>query len=185
MHRERFGDQDHAVFEVPLPDRQSVFMRFHIARHMNDSSAVVIVDTDKFLALWRKEPHSIHREQAHGNPSTWPNDRKYALAAQGFSYGSGNPVPLAHVSFDTGIVTKTSYTFLKFGKKVVNTTVPFVMFSNGVTRTIWLLTNGCLAFPIECELPRATELFRRAGAPGSRLLTMNDLYRLPEAATGP
>ncbi|WP_123103016.1 plasmid fertility inhibition factor family protein [Acidithiobacillus sulfuriphilus] len=146
------------IFSVPLPNHPPVFMSMKVTEYNSDKSGVVIVDSEKFLQLWRNEPYSIHREQANGNPETWPNDYKYLAAAKGFSHGYDNPVPLAHVSHGKGTRTIVSYKFLWFGRCERQEQFHHVGFTNGVTRTIWLLSQGCAAFPIECEMPGAREL---------------------------
>ncbi|WP_215730294.1 plasmid fertility inhibition factor family protein [Alkalispirochaeta alkalica] len=150
-------------------------MSMKITEYNNDKSGVVIVDAEKFLGLWRNEPYSIHSAEANGNPQTWPNDRKYGAAAEGFSFGHDNPVPLAYVSHDIATRTIVSYKFLWFGKSVRYEKFHHVGFTNGVTRTIWLLTQGCMAFPIECEMPGARELHRVAAAPNTHFYTVDEL----------
>ena len=175
-----FGIKDYwgsqfVVFTVPLPNRPPVFMSMKTTEYNKDKSGIVIVDAEKFLELWRNEPYSIHSTEANGNPQTWPNDRKYGSAAKGFSFGDDNPVPLAYVSH--GIATRTivSYKLLWFGKSTHHEQYHYVGFTNGITRTIWLLTQGCTAFPIECEILGARELYRVAAAPNTHFYTVGEL----------
>jgi hypothetical protein len=177
----RFG-QRLASFVVPVPDRAPVHMSFALRAHMNDHSAVVMVQAERFLELWRNEPNSIHREQSFGTAETWRRDYKFHHAEDGFSHGQGNPVPLAYVSFGIEPRVDESYRFLWFGRSTREVQVPYVGFTNGVTRTIWLLANQCAAFPVECELPGARELQELAGVPGSSLLTVASLLRSADAA---
>jgi hypothetical protein len=172
--KESWGNQ-FVVFTVPIPDRPPVFMSMKVTEYKAEESGVVIVDADKFLALWRNEPHSIHRAVANGNRQTWPNDRKFEDAARGFSHGYENPVPLAYISHGVSTRTNVSYKFLRFGKRTSTEEFHHVGFTNGITRTIWLLSHGCTAFPIECEMPGARELHRVAGAPNTPFYTVGEL----------
>lgn len=163
------------IFSVPLPNKPPVFMAAEVSAYNNDKRGVVIVDADKFLQLWRDEPHSVHHEQAYGSPQTWPKDRKYLDAEKGFSYGYDNPVPLANVSH--GLYTRiiVSHKFLWFGRKEHREQFDYVAFTNGVTRTIWLLSQGCKAFPVECEMPDTKEFHRVASVPGTNFFTVEEL----------
>lgn len=163
------------VFTVPLPRSDPVFMSIELNDYSRDYFGVVIVDSVKFLQLWRSEPNSIHREVANGSPESWPSDRKYGLAVTGFSHGRANPVPLADVSY--GVATRISRIRKLFGlrKEILREDIPFVGFSNGITRTIWLLTQGCPAFPVQCSLEGARELYRVAAAPGTSFHSAGEL----------
>lgn len=125
--------------------------------------------------MWRSEPYGGHRAVPHGNPQTWVKDSKYKDAAEGFSFGCDNPVPLATVSFNIATRFITSYKFLLFGKEVREERFSYVAFTNGVTRTIWLLAHGCKFFPVECEMPGAIDLHRLAAANGTTILTVRSL----------
>lgn len=163
------------VFTVPLPRRNPVFMSMALNDYSRNYFGVVVVDSIKFLQLWRSEPNSIHRDVANGSPATWPNDRKYDLAVKGFSHGRTNPVPLADVSYGVAIRTSTTKNFFGLRKEIRREDVPYVGFSNGITRTIWLLTQGCPAFPIQCNLDGARDLHRIASPPGTQFYTASEL----------
>lgn len=174
LDRDNSGKQQ-IVFTVPLPRRDPVFMSMALNDYSRDYFGIVIVDSIKFLQLWRSEPNSIHRDIANGSPATWPGDRKYDLAVKGFSHGRTNPVPLADVSYGVAMRTSTTRNFLGLRKEVLRENVPYIGFSNGITRTIWLLTQGCPAFPIQCSLDGARELHRIAAAPGTSFHTAGEL----------
>lgn len=165
------------IFEVPLPNKPPVFMSVKSTPYNNEKRGVVVVDADKFLELWRSEPHSIHHKESHGNLQTWPSDRKYHHAVKGFSFGYDNPVPLAYVSCGIGTRAIATYKFLFFGKSEREEKFHYVAFTNGITRTIWLLTQGCKAFPVECEMPGARELHRVAAASGTNFFTVDELTK--------
>lgn len=158
------------VFSVPLSSKALVYMSLIIGACNEDKYGVVIVDAGKFLQLWRNAPHNLHYELAYGDTSTWPNDYKYMKAQEGFSRGPNDPVPLADVLYGADLAL-TSIEQCRY-----------VNFTNGVTRTIWLLTQGCRVFPIKCETPGAEELYGIAAAPEYSLLSVCDLAKMPAHA---
>lgn len=68
------------VFRVPTQQRGDVFMCVSSSNYRNDQRTVVEVDSRKFLALWRSEPFSIHRDVSEGSPNAWMRDRKIGRA---------------------------------------------------------------------------------------------------------
>lgn len=162
-------------FEVQLPEQDSVYMSFTLRRHMADHSAIVIVDANKFIELWRNEPEGYEADKAFGNSISWSGDRKFPDAQSGFNHGIQNPVPLAYVSFNTFERQTIKYKFKWFGKRTICESMPYVTFTNGITRTIWLLANRCSSFPIECKLPGAHQLHKLAGSSEHPLYMVDDL----------
>ena len=176
----RYGAKT-AIFSVPLADREPVFMCVYETPYENEHRGVVIVDAKKFLKLWRAQPDGLQREIAQGNPDMWRQDRKFPAAAEGFSEGFANPVPLPEVGYAEGKQTSVSYKFLRFGRQEQTRYVRYVSFINGITRTIWLLSHGCSAFPVECWMPAARKLHRAASVAGTRVFTVRDVQhgRIP------
>lgn len=156
-------------------------MRAERPNYNAERKAVVEIDSIRFLALWR-QPHSSHRDIALGNPETWPSDYKYHWADDGFAEGPGNPVPLAEVNcglaeYDLTEVRRRFFLF----KEVIVVALrgqPWFSFTNGITRTIWLLANGATEFPVECSLSDAAELQQLAGVIGGKPVVLSDL--IPE-----
>lgn len=169
------GRDPRIVFTVPLPERGPVFMSMHISEYGRENFGIVIVDAQKFLSLWRADPRSSHQAEANGTPETWPSDYKYSRAVEGFSHGRENPVPLADVSYRAAIRTSVSYKFLRFGRSERQELVEYVAFTNGITRTMWLLTHGCVAFPVKCGMSCARELFTAAAAEGTSFHSLAEL----------
>lgn len=163
------------IFTVPMPEREPVFMSMNISKYGRENFGIVIVDAQKFLRLWRADPYGFHRAEANGTPETWPNDYKYSRAVDGFSHGRGNPVPLADVSCETATRTLVKYRFLRFGRSERQEQIQYVAFTNGITRTIWLLTHGCVAFPVKCGMSSARELFLAAAAEGTSFHSLAEL----------
>lgn len=163
--RKLFGWLEAATFTVTLRSGQTVHMQAQLP-HEEDYYVVVIVDADRFVELWR-QPLSSHRDVALNTPETWPQDYKYAYAVDGFSHGAENPVPLAQVSCwrsASDIVTYESR-FYFFKRKVIVGCAgdPCLSFVNGITRTIYLLSNGAKSFPVLCERRTADLLVELAG----------------------
>jgi hypothetical protein len=172
---EREWREPRIVFTVPLPEREPVFMSMNITEYGKENFGIVIVDAQKFLRLWRADLRGHHRTVANGTPETWPNDYKYSHAVNGFSHGRENPVPLADVSYGKTIRTSVTYKFLRFGRSERQEEVEYVAFTNGITRTIWLLTHGCEAFPVKCGMSCARGLFGAAAAEGTSFHSLSEL----------
>jgi hypothetical protein len=166
-----------AIFSVSLADREPVFMSVDETPYENENRSVVLVDARKFLKLWRTDPYKTHQDIARGNPRTWRQDRKFKDAAEGFSYGFENPVPLPEVEYAEVKILSVSYKFLRFGRKEHIRQVRYVSFINGITRTIWLLSHGCRAFPVECRMSSARKLHRAASVAGTRVFTVRDVQQ--------
>lgn len=169
-----------ARFTIALPSREPVHMCHSLTRESQDCSdrefAVVVVESEALLKLWRAERNGYHTAIAAGNPATWASDSKFHWAAKGFADGLANPVPLAQVSLEEyqpnerrSLLSRLSLTA---GAK------PYVTFSDGVTRTIWLLTYGAEAFPVKCRISSAIKLHRFAGKPGLKLLRNADMLSM-------
>jgi len=166
-----------AVFRVPT-NGGDAFMCATRSNYNNEKRAVVVVDSEKFLALWRR-PGGSHDDIAHQSPENWPADYKFHKAVDGFSRGETNPVPLAlvhcyeeaepHEIFKRGLLNSWKYVRTDVRQRIT------LSFTNGITRTIWLLANGAKAFPVECDLRSANLLQAIAGMPGERYKTVEEL----------
>lgn len=147
-----------AIYQVGTAKSGTVYMRADRS-NMNDRRAVVIVDSGRFLAACRAFPG--HQEPAfHGDESVWRADYKFDHAAGGFAHGIGNPVPLAKIG-------------VHLPKSVEGRTS--VAFTNGITRTLWLLANGAAAFPVECSVGEAAALHAAAGVRAFPVCTVEQL----------
>lgn len=161
------------IFTVPLPNRDPVYMSMTITEYGRENSAVVIVDAQKFLHLWQSDPYGAHAELANGTPLTWPNDYKYDRAVAGFSHGRTNPVPLPDISF--GRAPRPIDASIQKSRTDGSEQVEYIAFTNGITRTIWLLTQGCKAFPVKCSIDCVSGLVRAAGVEGANVQTLSEL----------
>lgn len=175
------------VFTVPLADDSHVYMEVYRSQNLPFDNAfdkqrfVVIVDTEKFLALWKAEPNPTHPEIAHGNPASWQQDSKFPQADAGFREGFCNPVPLAKVSCEYR-AERVSFQrkFFFFIDTITHPPFHYLNIENGVTRTIWLLAHGCKTFPVECDLRSAHPLHELAGVPGTNIATVAELLPIVE-----
>ncbi len=136
------------IFIVQLINNCPVYMSADRSLQ-NSKRTIVMVESNKLLELWRNDPLTRHAEIAYGNPESWCKDYKYHNAEQGFLAGKDNPVPLAEISYQelSEAYHKkrvTSRLFQQNPKKI-----SCISFTNGITRTIWLLSNGASHFPVE------------------------------------
>lgn len=171
-----------AVWNVPLGDGGFAFMCVRESNYYNDRRHVVMVDAQKLLQLWRQEPYSIHADVSHGSPSSWMHDYKYEGAAAGFAHGMQNPVPLAQVACrvheEHMPVFERRWGLFRRCVGYESHRLPYVSFGDGITRTIWLLTNGAVRFPVECSESSARVLAEAAGVEGGCCRTVAHLTRL-------
>ncbi|PKB13734.1 plasmid fertility inhibition factor family protein [Janthinobacterium sp. 64] len=141
--------------------------------------AVMEVDPERFLQLWRRSGSS-HPEVAHQSPATWPLDRKFPWPGRHFAEGRANPVPLATVScelrrLETPVWRR--WLLWKVLARVDVTEHPVLSFTDGVTRTIWLLTHGVKAMPVKCPMADAARLQALAGVDGGQAVAVGTLFK--------
>ena len=137
---------DLIVFYVETRDQGKVYMSARCSENNNKNKSVVFVDSQKFLNLWENDPSKHETQLAHGDIETWKSDYKYSKAEIGFSHGISNPVPLAYPTC-----------------QICNKNGVYVAFTNGITRTIWLLAQGSSSFPVEVDSEEADLLNKHAG----------------------
>lgn len=172
-----FGNQI-AIFRVPTTLRGDAYLSVSRSNYQNDVRSVVEVDAARFLDLWR-QPYSSHEDVAQGSPDTWPQDYKFHHAEEGFAEGESNPVPLAEISCFQQVIEQPVWQrhFWLFRKLLRVDTIrfPTLSFTNGVTRTIWLLTAGATVFPVEVQQRDAALLQEMAGVAGGSVKTVEQL----------
>jgi hypothetical protein len=142
--------------------------------------SVVEVDSAYFLELWRNDNDEAHLDVSQGSPETWVKDRKFHYAADGFACGESNPVPLAYVTCEVRNEVKHIWQrrflfFREYMGQQVTKRIPYVGFTNGITRTIWLLTYGAKYFPVMCRTDNADLLQLLAGLPDGKPRTIKKL----------
>ena len=149
-------NHNRAIWKIELANGKSCFMQNSFCA-IDNELYVVHVDAQKFYFYWLISSLYLadqHRSNDCVLIKDMPNDYKFHNAADGFSRGLENPVPLAFVSarYEDGN--------------------PYIGFINGVTRTMWL---GAKSFPIEVHSEdSAKHLFEFAGV-GESPLTYQEM----------
>lgn len=151
-----YGTTDVELFEV-----STAVGPVYMWHHANiDHRRILIVDAQKFVRLWRKTTYECHQQVARGSPETWRKDYKYHYSASHFAQGAANPVPLANINFL--VLPRGPLAGLLDGNGI-GSPLETVNFNDGITRTIWLLSNGADSFPIEVSSGSVDGLRRAAG----------------------
>ncbi|WP_138956507.1 plasmid fertility inhibition factor family protein [Vibrio ichthyoenteri] len=146
---------DYAVFHIPINDGM-VYMKQRLQPSDEDCYFVIFVDRYRFESVWFKGGSGVAPELARGNEKAWRKDYKFHHAERGFSHGIENPVPLA--------VMQANYDY------------PRVGFTDGITRTVWLLANGAKNFPLFAFNKKTAEyLYKYIGIKGSKVFSNNEL----------
>ena len=177
-----------AVFCIPTKRGDQFMCTGHVSGDLLEEFSVVEVDAGYFLEMWRNDTYEAHLDVSQGNPKTWVQDRKFPKAEKGFSYGETNPVPLAMLTCAIRDLKKDVWQrrllfFREYMGAQVYKRVPYVTFSNGITRTIWLLTYGAEYFPVMCGTSNAELLQLMAGRPEGKPKTIRALLDLGREET--
>ncbi len=166
------------MYKIHLSDHKPVFMRISRSNYRNDERFVVWVSSDNFLDLWKANRRGSRNLISRGSVEDWKNDYKYFRAEEGFKGGFNNPVPLARVACSLVSYPKYRGKWI-FKRQVDQEHVMQAGVCDGATRTIWLLSHGAQAFPVECSSYKsAVNLYKYAAVNGSSLLSVDDL--IPE-----
>jgi len=155
-----FGDRI-CTFSVALRDGKNAWMK--ISLRYDSDKWVVVVRRRPFLDAWARSRQE--RQLSTGDEAAWRDDYKFHCAEKGFSHGRDNPVQLAwcgaHYELDRGL-------------PVLHT-----CFTDGITRTIWLLANGAESFPVSVSSEESARLlFRGAGDRKTRPFSVEYLQSL-------
>jgi len=124
------------VWQIPVPDQSDVFMCLPI--YAGERYFVVYVSGIDFYRAWLAT--GIGDSQSCRLKRDMPNDYKFHHAVSGFSHGYDNPVPIADVAPSM------------YGGKLR------IWFTDGITRTFWLLANDVPNFPVMCNGWEAAKL---------------------------
>lgn len=130
IEKANFWGSKYVVFTLLLPDGREVYMREALNYH-EDSGFIVFVDSTRFESVWFKcaGEYSPHLHLARGTKSHRINDYKFGNADDAFSLSKDCPVKLAFLG-------------------VNGYQKPNISFTDGVTRTVWLLVHGASSFPV-------------------------------------
>jgi hypothetical protein len=152
-------DSSRAIWEVPIPGQVCRFMSAESGA-INDEFFVVRVDTETFYYTWLKSSPAIF--DRHGADcilrSDMPRDHKYKYATGGFANGKENPVPLAHVYADM---------YKEHAR---------IGFTNGVTRSFWLIVNHAPSFPVMVHGRESAELLNHLVGLDAAPMSFSELF---------
>ncbi|EIJ6113748.1 hypothetical protein LJJ21_004708, partial [Salmonella enterica] len=136
------GHRRGVVWRVSVPGQSDVFMC--LPNYAGQRYFVVYVSGLAFYRAWLASGAG-HYQSCPLQPDM-PNDRKFKDAVSGFAQGFENPVPIADVAPS-----------MKGGELIVH-------FTDGITRSLWLLAHDVEAFPVLCsDLDSASLLADKAG----------------------
>ena len=163
---------DKLAWRIPMRDGSEVFMSV-TSGHTDDTLFVVPVDAAAFYRTWLAATlRNPERPDGCRLVSEMPEDYKYRHAVEGFSHGEKNPVPLARV----GVLTEDGAVDVRF--------------TDGVTRSYWLLANDATAFPVVVSGREAAMALAKAAGVESEPLSIAALFaktrdanRKPQAST--
>jgi hypothetical protein len=146
---------------LPVPGKPDAFMRLDAGQADHDRF-VVPVNAKAFNRLWLAGGlNSPDRPDGCLLRKDMTSDSKYRHAVDGFAAGRASPVPLANVGIERG-------------------PTPSVRFTDGVTRTLWLLANNVAAFPVVIAgEDNAKALAKLAGIDGS-IMRASQAFRAQE-----
>lgn len=119
------GHSRHPAWRINVPGREDVYM---CSPYSTGDGYVILVDALKFNIGWLQAGPGL--DDSCKLRRYMPADYKFHEAVIGFKHGIENPVPLAEVSY------------LEWGSRAG------IRFTNGMTRSFWLLAYDAPAFPI-------------------------------------
>lgn len=153
-------DRFKAIWRVNIPDQPARFMSVSSGA-INQEAFVVHLDAQRFYYAWLKASPTIYRRRSSDCicREKMPSDSKYKWAVDGFSHKKSNPVPLAEA-----------------GAHIDHNGRLSIGFTNGVTRTFWLLANRCPAFPVEVYGEESARLLHEVAGLGSSPISLADLF---------
>lgn len=123
--------EQHVIWQIPFKDKPPHYMSSN--GHYGDSY-VIYVDTELLYLILLidglKSNNNNDIEPFHQLRKDLPNDYKYHYAEEGFAKSTEVPIPLA---------------LIHAGEP---NNKPSISFTDGITRTLWLIANHALSFPI-------------------------------------
>lgn len=152
-------NHDFAAWEIELPNGKQCRMSACFGA-IDDEFYVVHVDAQKFYYYWLIS--SLFLDDSHRTNhcvllKDMQRDYKFEHAVEGFKNTENNPVPLANLS-------------ARFEHNN-----PYIGFTNGVTRTMWLLSNGAKSFPVEVHGEHSANYLYDFAGIGDRPITFKQL----------
>ncbi len=133
-HPELFKQtSNEVIWRIQLANQEYYYMKRDSGFNISQNEYVIYIDTEiLYLALLQNALTSNPNEMFY---SQWlrqnmSQDDKYPIIAKKFLHSLDNPIPLAEIN--CGICDS----------------LPSFSFTNGITRTIWLISNYANSFPI-------------------------------------
>ncbi|MDO4248600.1 MAG: hypothetical protein Q4C79_06525 [Neisseria sp.] len=132
------------IFAIPIRNR-TVYMQLPFYKDLFSDGYVLLIDPYRFLSEWRKSEDDSYFSGYHqGNEQIWRADKKFSYLEAGFSKGE----KISHI-----IINGLFYD--------AHTGIGF---NDGLTRTIWLLSNEAEYIPVFTNtLPKAVDLKKIVG----------------------
>lgn len=120
------------VWKISFKDKEDQFMKFDRPNYISDDSYLVYADTELLYLLLLNHALISNNNSYYSCKlrKDLPKDSKYKYAEDCFLKSINSPIPLADIYME--IVENK----------------PFVSFSDGITRTIWLIANYALSLPV-------------------------------------
>lgn len=137
------------VWEIEISGGRKCYMSAQ-GGYPDSTDCVVWVDGDRFYEAWRRSSRDAGSRTQFivGERSELHRDYKFHWAAACFEQSRASPVPLAQVCANPP-----------------GSGFESICFTDGITRTIWLLANEAIAFPMQIYgLESALRLHALAGA---------------------
>lgn len=158
------------IFKIKLKNNKYVYMKIEKTPYVNNERFVVFICTRKLLKSIDQNLNKYHSDFKDLDEKNWlkSNQSKYEYAKEAFSKGIDSPVPLARVGY------------LEFSVQTKNTnkTTNYIVFNDGITRTIWLFKNNALCFPVECFAKKnAKFLNENFGVDKSKIFSVEKLTK--------
>ncbi|UYZ83073.1 hypothetical protein MTZ49_10710 [Entomomonas sp. E2T0] len=120
------------VWRISLTGKEDQYMKYDKPNYVHDNDFLVYVDTELLYLLLLNDA-LISNDKTNYSCKLrrdLPDDDKYPYAEEGFSKGITWPVSLATINMD------------------VVENKPSISFTDGITRTIWLIANYASSFPV-------------------------------------
>ncbi|SOZ12788.1 plasmid fertility inhibition factor family protein [Cupriavidus taiwanensis] len=146
----------------------------------DDARAVVIVEASRFLAIWQREPGFQYGSLLQDASQAWRADPRFEEAAAQCRGSAQLPIPIPRVQClrHMGERIRDTRRLLRRPQDANGAhTYWFAVVDSGAYHLIWMLEQGVIALPVECDVSQAFKLQQAAGLPGTDPATVPELMR--------
>jgi len=153
-----------AVWEIATANNKKAYMSAE-SGGIDKDLYVVNVDAQRFYYHWLLS--KLVNDSGNCVPKEdMPADYKFKDAIRGFERGKENPVPLAdvNVNFETIEDENGNYEY------------PVISFTNGVTRSFWLISNDAKSFPVSVYGQETAETLQKIAGNDSKIQSYEQLF---------